>query len=1058
MIEEYASEIEIRGNCLWQRIGEYEILSPPLPPKDKFLNGGVKKKKDQKWGLVSDDANLYTVIPTPDRWNSMSEDEQNEWEDQEWERRDNGVWFYNNGQPTWITGVHYYFLNYYYIKGEKPEYRDADRTFFWVWDYCVKHPKCFGMLYITRRQSGKCLAKGTKVRMFDGSLKNVEDIEVGEQVMGIDSNPRNVLSVHSGIDEMYEIVQNRGMNYVVNSQHTISLHRNLSKYRKFTRLDGRERYRSYPQYDEIANIPLPELRLKSPKFFNSFSGFRKGFDLPSKPVRLDPYFLGCWLGDGSATKAGITTPEPEIKDLVYKTAAQYGLSVNINYNSNKTCPTYIITGGLESGGRTNQIQKDFRHYGLFEEKHIPDDFLRNSRENRMELLAGIIDTDGYHAKGFYEVVQKGERLSRDIVELARSLGFHCSIRKTTKGIKSTGFSGEYYRIGICGEIDTIPLKVPRKRTQLKPTKNKQLTHIDAINPVGLGEYFGFELDGDHLFLLEDGTVTHNSFKGGNIALEYASRTANKHVGMQSKTEEDAEDLFKRAVVESWLKLPAYFSPKFSNSASLEIKQIKFEAPSIKGKGSRREGGGAVQEAGLNTYIDYAASLVGAYDGDPKMGFYLHDELGKKQLQDPLKRWSIVRKIFKQKNVLIAKSFHTSSVGEEIEEKGVERIKKFWDQSNPNKLLDNGETESGLFRLFSPNYVGYVWDEYGMDCKEESIAEFKARRQAHERSGDTTDLLGEKRANPFTIDEALLPESSGGVYNQLILSDSVQKIDYHNLECHTYENIPQLYRLKWENPETKDKVIAEQYDSKTGKDKSLYRFEFSWLPPDSTMMNRVEAQGTVITPFGMQTRFIPKNSVNFGVAVDPVDHFAVVDEVRASKFSANGFWKYDPINEQKADLPDYWPSGSFIFRYVQRIKNEVMYEDMVMACHLLGCKILYENNKPGIGTYFINRGYTAFLDGWEGSEKNGKYGIAASGQAIGKYVETTEAWIEDEKNGLKSDWRRCPFKEILTQWMNFNPKDTKKYDEAVSASYTLLSCLRYAPIVQEKQKAEEFNFG
>ena len=70
---------------------------------------------------------------------------------------------------------------------------------------------------------GKCLAPGTKVLMYDGTKKNVEDIKVGERVMGDDSKERNILSVISGEEEMFEINPVKGEPFVVNKSHILTL-------------------------------------------------------------------------------------------------------------------------------------------------------------------------------------------------------------------------------------------------------------------------------------------------------------------------------------------------------------------------------------------------------------------------------------------------------------------------------------------------------------------------------------------------------------------------------------------------------------------------------------------------------------------------------------------------------------------------------------------------------------------------------------------------------------------------------------------------------------------
>ena len=79
------------------------------------------------------------------------------------------------------------------------------------------------VLLLGRRRSGKSLMKGEHVLMYDGSIKRVEDISVGELVLGDDSTPRTVLETHNGTDKMYKITNRRGESYTVNSHHILSL-------------------------------------------------------------------------------------------------------------------------------------------------------------------------------------------------------------------------------------------------------------------------------------------------------------------------------------------------------------------------------------------------------------------------------------------------------------------------------------------------------------------------------------------------------------------------------------------------------------------------------------------------------------------------------------------------------------------------------------------------------------------------------------------------------------------------------------------------------------------
>jgi replicative DNA helicase len=176
------------------------------------------------------------------------------------------------------------------------------------------------MLVIAARPSNfKCLARGEKVLMHDGSVKKVEEVVVGDKVMGADSKARNVLSVCSGYDKLYRIKQRIGRDYVVNSQHIISLVRtggtNHSYYkgkRTSTRKTG----------GELVNIPVEDYIKKSNKFKHQHKGYMVGVEYDHSEVILDPYFLGLWLGDGTSRRPDITTADKEVVDYINSFASK----------------------------------------------------------------------------------------------------------------------------------------------------------------------------------------------------------------------------------------------------------------------------------------------------------------------------------------------------------------------------------------------------------------------------------------------------------------------------------------------------------------------------------------------------------------------------------------------------------------------------------------------------------------------------------------------------------------------------------------------------------------
>jgi replicative DNA helicase len=101
------------------------------------------------------------------------------------------------------------------------------------------------------------------------------------------------------------------------------------------------------------------------------------------------------------------------------------------------------------------------------EKFISRDYLINSRENRLKLLAGIIDTDGSLTNNCFDICIKDDSFANDFEFLCRSLGFKVSRSIKIATIKSVDFVGEYHRFTISGNISEVPCLVKRKQTSIR---------------------------------------------------------------------------------------------------------------------------------------------------------------------------------------------------------------------------------------------------------------------------------------------------------------------------------------------------------------------------------------------------------------------------------------------------------------------------------------------------------------------------------------------------------------------------------------------------------------
>ncbi len=399
-------------------------------------------------------------------------------------------------------------------KFEKLEFSDEEIEkclgYINLYDYQVESVKAMlespnGIIKATTA-AGKCLAKGTKILMFDGSLKNVENVVVGDKIMGPDSLPRNVLSTCSGQEMMYDIIPQKGTKYRVNESHILSL-KMTNGYRR--KKDG-----------QIIDISVKDYLKQTKTFKHCAKGYRVPIDWEEQPLpsHIDPYFLGVWLGDGSSSNPAITNIDLEIIQYLQEYAKEKNMRLYEDVSETRTT-TYRFTsqnGRLDAGrGKNcNEMLNQLRNLNLINNKHIPQIYKSNSKDNRLQLLAGLIDTDGSysnrnHSGGTFDYITKSKTLARDVVFIARSVGLAAYAHGCIKSAH-INHKGVYYRICISGNLDIVPTRVVRKQAQSRKQKKDVLVYGINIKPVGIETYYGFEIDGDKRFVLGDFSVTHNT--------------------------------------------------------------------------------------------------------------------------------------------------------------------------------------------------------------------------------------------------------------------------------------------------------------------------------------------------------------------------------------------------------------------------------------------------------------------------------------------------------------------------------------------------------------------
>jgi len=418
-----------------------------------------------------------------------------------------------------------------------------------VRDYMNLYTPYRGLLLYHGLGAGKCHAKDTQILMYDGSIKYVQDIEVGDLLMGDDSTPRTVKSLARGTDKMYDIIPIKGEKYTVNQEHILCLRasgfpkfcinnnktntnfniqwieENKFQSKTFTFSKNKENENEIKKeaeffYENILNncrtnnnvieISVKDYLQLSDKKKGLLKSYKVPIEFPEKNVPIDPYILGYWLGNGTSYTSEITSQESTVLYYFAKNLPNYKL-----FLSHRDKYIYEISENCKHNNNNNIFLNTLKNLNLINNKHIPYIYKCNSRENRLKLLAGLLDSDGYLSKekNSFEFTQKNETLMNDVIYLARSLGFSCykSIKKTSWHYNGVKKFGTALKININGlGLEEIPTLIPRKKANSrKQIKNCLVTGI-TVKYVNEDEYYGFMIDENCRYVMGDFTVTHNT--------------------------------------------------------------------------------------------------------------------------------------------------------------------------------------------------------------------------------------------------------------------------------------------------------------------------------------------------------------------------------------------------------------------------------------------------------------------------------------------------------------------------------------------------------------------
>ena len=1011
-----------------------------LPAKPKECLQRHKQSSEQYWErqpLPKELSRIQSIF----HWNEMPVEFKDKWVDyieEEFERREQGMWFMNNGEPTYITGSHYMYMQWSSIDVGYPDFREANRIFYIFWEACRADDRAFGMVYLKIRRSGfsfmsssECVniatlakdarvgilsktgsdakkmftdkvvpinsrlpfffrpimdgmdkpktelayrvpaAKITKKNMYDVEgesiegldttidwknteensydgekllflahdecyapdtliltdnfeFKPIKDINIGDKVMVEGGKIKTVMKKVSGKTNRYLVKQPHGQDYIVTENHRLVFNRYVFNSKNKSK-----------RHEEVIMTPKEYLDKSSFVKQHLTRVVSKGIEMSDKFEGIPPYLLGLWLGDGRKQALTILVnkeEEPEILEYLGMIAKMK----NIPFELKKSDSPKIVEFAFK--GINSELQK----IGVYNNKHIPDSYMKSSIESRLQLLAGLIETDGYSDKKKGAITIGMSR--KDLISQIRFLTLSCGISCSNIEHSKSNYNTDVYRISLSGDLSKIPLITKKKSFEDYAPLTRGRRNKVSVEYLDKGEYVGIQVDAENdderKLILSDFTISMNSAK--------------------------------------WVKP-----------------------------------------------------------------------------NNILNNWRVTKTCLRLGSKIIGKCMMGSTSN--ALSKGGDNYKKLYEDSRVYERNANGQTKSGLYALFIPmewNMEGFI-DIHGMPVfrkpetpirgvdggkiKNGAIDYWEAEVDSLKADSDALNEF--YRQFPRTESHAFRDESKSSLFN---LTKIYQQIDYNDSQIAAHNVTRGSFH--WKDGEKDSKVIWTP-DSRG-------RFLINWVPP-------VHMQNKVYTRTGLK---YPGNEHLGSFGCDSYDISAVVGG-RGSNGSLHGMTKFHM---------DDAPVMQFFLEYIARPQTaEIFFEEVLMACVFFGMPILVENNKPRLLYHFKNRGYRNFcmnrpdrqlnklsktereLGGIPNSSEDVKQSHAS---AIETYIERyigfdmSGAYREPDEIGS------MPFAKTLEDWAKFDINDRTKFDASISSGLAIMANQKHIYLPEKKESKISVNFA
>lgn len=356
------------------------------------------------------------------------------------------------------------------------------------------------IILVLGRKNGKAIDVATDIPTPYG-WKKMGELQIGDTVFAVDGTPAKIITVSPvRLDHAcYRVTFEDGATILADAQHlwTVTTKKKREPFVVSTvdmledfahrRKDGKG-----TEYKYRVPVQLP-------------------VQYPEKDLPIPPYVLGLWLGNGDSADGRITGDADDIPFEIEQIRTA-GEEITSHTNMRGACERIHV----------KNLSVKLRAAGLLKNKHIPQDYLQSSVKQRMELLQGLMDTDGTCSKaGQCEFVQKSRNVTEGVMELLDSLGIKNTVSEHIPTIDGRKCA-KVYRVQFWTDKTRPCFKLPRKYNRLKERlaermKNKSIRNIEFVQSVPV-KCIGIDHP-SHLYLAgRKFTATHNTPLASAISL------------------------------------------------------------------------------------------------------------------------------------------------------------------------------------------------------------------------------------------------------------------------------------------------------------------------------------------------------------------------------------------------------------------------------------------------------------------------------------------------------------------------------------------------------------